>query len=416
MQCFLPAQGLNPSTSTITIISSDEILSSSTTFTYDADVTPTIVSISPTTGTSGQQLVISGSNFVINQTDVTIGGVPCLVTDVSSSLITCTIDSSSAGNQSVLVSVTSIGQSNTNIQFQYALQLTNISPSQGSYGGGQSITINGDGFNSTSINVTICGQTCQSLNRLSNTQIICITPATTISSMDTTCNLIVTVDNLSQSTSYTYTTNLTATITSVSPVRGGTGGGTLLTIIGTNFPLVSTDAVTVSIADVLCTVESVSVTTLTCSTGSYFQTTIQAPIIVNLVDGGNAIGSVVYQYIDLWSSPWTWGGSSPPEQGTIVAIENGKTVYFDTTTPILKAVIIDNASLIFDDHQDVALNAEYILVVNGGRLQIGTELNPFQHKAILTMYGHLRSIELPICMFLLLLFSSIIEKLLFLLF
>ena len=60
-------------------------------------------------------------------------------------------------------------------------------------------------------------------------------------------------------------------------------------------------------------------------------------------------------------------------------------------------MIIDNASLIFDDNQDVALNAEYILVVNGGRLQVGTEANPFQHKAVITMYGHLRSIELPIC-------------------
>ena len=149
-----------------------------------------------------------------------------------------------------------------------------------------------------------------------------------------------------------------------------------------------------------CTVESVSTTTLTCFTGSYSQTTVQAPIIVNLVDGGNAIGSVLYQYIDLWSSPWTWGGDSPPEEGTIVSIDNDKTVYFDTTTPILKAVIIDNASLIFDDHQDVALNVEYILVVNGGRLQIGTESSRFLHKAIITMYGHLRSIELPFCMFL----------------
>ena len=137
---------------------------------------------------------------------------------------------------------------------------------------------------------------------------------------------------------------------------------------------------------------------MTCSTGSYAQTTIQAPVIVNLVDGGNAVGSVLFQYIDLWSSPWTWGGSSPPEEGTIVSIESGKTVYFDTTTPILKAVIIDNASLIFDDNQDVALNAEYILVVNGGRLKVGTETNPFLHNAIITMYGHLRSIELPICM------------------
>lgn len=120
-------------------------------------------------------------------------------------------------------------------------------------------------------------------------------------------------------------------------------------------------------------------------------------MIVNLVNGGNAIGSAQFQYIDLWSSPWTWGGGPPPEQGTIVSIDSGKTVYFDTTTPVLKALVIDNATLIFDDSQDVALNVEYILVVNGGRLQVGTESSPFQHQAVITMYGHLRSIELPIC-------------------
>ena len=113
---------------------------------------------------------------------------------------------------------------------------------------------------------------------------------------------------------------------------------------------------------------------------------------------GNAIGTAQFQYINLWSSPWTWGGNSPPEAGTLVVIDSGNTIYFDTTTPVLKAIVIDNASLIFDDNQYVALNAEYILVVNGGLFQVGTESSPFQHQAIITMYGQLRSIELPICM------------------
>lgn len=153
---------------------------------------------------------------------------------------------------------------------------------------------------------------------------------------------------------------------------------------------------TVSIAGISCSVQTISSTSITCFTGSS-SGTIQAPVIVNVVNAGNAVGSVQYQYIDLWSSPWTWGGASPPGEGTIVVIDNGKTVYFDTTTPILKAIIIDNASLIFDDNQDVFLNAEYILVVNGGRFQVGTESTPFQHNAVISMYGTLRAIELPIC-------------------
>ncbi|CAF4865646.1 unnamed protein product, partial [Rotaria socialis] len=76
------------------------------------------------------------------------------------------------------------------------------------------------------------------------------------------------------SVSYIYQANLTATITSISPTRGGTGGGTTLTITGTNFPT-SIGGVTVSITDVQCSVQTVSSTSIICLTGSYNQTTIQ---------------------------------------------------------------------------------------------------------------------------------------------
>ncbi|CAF2963963.1 unnamed protein product [Rotaria sp. Silwood2] len=395
VQCTVPAQGSNASPATIHVISNGITFPGSFTFTYNSASTPAITSISPTSGTAGQTLTISGSNFVNNQTSVSIGGATCTIISVSSSSITCTISSSPAGSQSVIVFVSSIGNSNSDIQFQYALQVNSLSSSRGSYGGGQIVTVNGDGFNTSSISVTICSRPCQTVSVISNTQLTCVTPSATFSATDQTCSLTVTVGSLSQSTSYVYQANLTATITSISPARGGTGGGTTLTITGTNFPT-SPNAVTVSIAGVSCSVQTISSTSITCLTGSYSQTTIQASVIVNVVNGGNAIGSVQFQYIDLWSSPWTWGGDSPPDEGSIVSIDSGKTVYFDTITPILKAIVIDNASLIFDDNQDVALNVEYILIVNGGRLQIGTENNPFQHKAVITMYGHLRSIELPI--------------------
>lgn len=119
--------------------------------------------------------------------------------------------------------------------------------------------------------------------------------------------------------------------------------------------------------------------------------------MVSVNGSGCATGSVSFEYIDLWSSPYTWGGEEPPEVGTLVVIENHETIYLDIETPILKVLVIDNATLIFDDFQDVTLNVEYIVIVNGGRLLVGTELNPFQHRGIIHMHGHLRSIELPIC-------------------
>ena len=74
----------------------------------------------------------------------------------------------------------------------------------------------------------------------------------------------------------------------------------------------------------------------------------------------------------MWSSPWTWGGLAPPGQGEIAVIQTGQNIYFDAaSTPILKAIIIQGGSLIFDDNQDVSLDAEYIVITDGGLLQIG---------------------------------------------
>ncbi|CAF4773440.1 unnamed protein product [Rotaria sp. Silwood1] len=152
----------------------------------------------------------------------------------------------------------------------------------------------------------------------------------------------------------------------------------------------------VTIAESPCSLQTVTTTNITCETGSYQYKSVRAQVKVFVNGSGYAISSVDFQYIDLWSSPWTWGGNEPPEAGTLVVIENYVTIYLDIKTPILKVLVIDNSTLIFDDSQDVALNVEYIVIVNGGHLQVGTESTPFQHRGIITMYGHLRSIELPI--------------------
>jgi hypothetical protein len=236
VQCRVPAQGSNVSPATIHIVSSGVTFPGSNTFIYSLGSTPTISSVSPTSGTAGQILTISGANFVNGQTSVSIGGTTCAVVSVSSTSVTCTVSSSPAGSQPVVVSVTSTGISNADIQFQYALLVTSAAPSRGGYGGGQIVTVTGDGFNTSSISVTICSQACQSVSVLSNTQLTCSTPSQTISSSDQSCTLIVTVGSLTQSTSYVYQANLTATVASASPTRGGTGGGTTLTITGTGFP------------------------------------------------------------------------------------------------------------------------------------------------------------------------------------
>ena len=157
------------------------------------------------------------------------------------------------------------------------------------------------------------------------------------------------------------------------------------------------NSVRVNVGNTPCSVKIVSSTSITCETGSHRYSSIIAPILVSINGSGYAQGSVLFQYIDLWSSPFTWGGEDPPEEGTLVVIENQETIYLDIETPIIKVLVIDNATVIFEDSQDVTLHVEYIVIVNGGRLIVGTESNPFEHRGIINIHGHLRSIELPIC-------------------
>jgi hypothetical protein len=56
----------------------------------------------------------------------------------------------------------------------------------------------------------------------------------------------------------------------------------------------------------------------------------------------------------------------PPGEGELAVVGPGQIIYFDAaTTPQLKGIIIEGGSLIFDDNQDVSLNVEYLIIVNG---------------------------------------------------
>ncbi|CAF4012065.1 unnamed protein product [Rotaria sp. Silwood2] len=397
VQCIIPSRGNSSDAATILIVSHQVSFPSSFTLSYNETITPNITSVSPTFGNRSQVLVITGDNFVGNgQTSVTVGNTACIVSNYSIGSIACTVGLNlSAGHHVVTVHVDEIGNSNSDVFYTHDLFVTSATPSEGGYGGGLPVTILGYGFNGTDVTVNICNQSCSSVQIVSNVQLICVTPEVSMVEVNSSCNLTVTVNGISKNTLFTYKANLTAIVTSVSPTRGGTGGGTRITINGNNFPA-SANAVTVTIAESSCSLQTVTTTSITCETGSYQYSSVRAQVKVFVNGNGYAISSVDFQYIDLWSSPWTWGGNEPPEAGTLVIIENYVTIYLDIETPILKVLVIDNSTLIFDDSQDVTLNVEYIVIVNGGHLQVGTESNPFQHRGIITMYGHLRSIELPI--------------------
>lgn len=137
--------------------------------------------------------------------------------------------------------------------FKYDLKITSLSNSQGIIGGGLNLTINGQGFSSDS-QVLICNNTCKvynaSLSSISCTVrkrikilILCIkkylqfknkVPPANITNFDSNCELSVTESGVKTSTTFAYSFSMTPQLTSVYPLRGGTGGGTKLKINVTN--------------------------------------------------------------------------------------------------------------------------------------------------------------------------------------
>ena len=105
---------------------------------------------------------------------------------------------------------------------------------------------------------------------------------------DSYCTLIVTENGLTANQLFNYSLALTPKIQSVSPSRGGTGGGTVLTIMGQNFPN-NPAQVNVTIAGTQCTVSSITTNQIKCSTNSYMYSSIKAPVQVYILNNGFAL-------------------------------------------------------------------------------------------------------------------------------
>ncbi|XP_012942613.1 fibrocystin-L [Aplysia californica] len=392
VRCTLPALAAGAAT---VAIRSNNVDYTSLSLTYSAAATPSVDDVSPTGGRSGDTVTITGTAFTspaATNPTVKIGGVDCAVTGATDTSITCTAGTLETGAFAVQVFVPQLGFSNDDVEFTYEVGTFSINPNTGTTNGGQVVTLTGSGFLANETSVTICGAACTEVS-VSASQYTCITPQ----QADGPCDVVATVKTVSQTNAnaYTFDSALESTVTGVSPTRGGTGGGTLITITGTNFGSNTAD-IAVEIAGAACSVQTVEDTKITCRTGSASSAAAQVEVQRNGWGLAQQI-SANYEYIDLWSSPYTWGAAPPPVEGDFVVIPKGMKLLLDNSTEVLKMLLIQGGELIFDE-ADIELQAENILITDGGLLQAGTAARPFPsaYKAIITMHGHLRSKELPI--------------------
>ena len=68
----------------------------------------------------------------------------------------------------------------------------------------------------------------------------------------------------------------------------------------------------------------------------------------------------------------------------------------DVDTPVLSFLLIKGGTFMFDDERDIHLHSNFILITHGGSFMVGSEQQPFQHKATITLHGHVRSKEIPV--------------------
>ncbi|XP_078699976.1 fibrocystin-L-like [Branchiostoma floridae x Branchiostoma belcheri] len=367
-------------------------------FTYSSTLTPSVNGISPAEATSGTSVTITGSGFgqTTGDNEVSIDGAPCAVDSSSDTEIVCTLGDHVAGSDyTVDVTVAAKGMARSGVTFSYELSLLAVTPNTGSFGGGLTLFLTGTGF-AEDASVTVCGHLCP-ITTVRSSHIECdLPPHDGLGSARGTvrCDVAIVVGKETRTlpNAFTYDSSLTPVITSVSPALGGTAGGTTVTITGTNLRGITG----VSIAGSACVVSGVpSDTEIVCVTGAH-NGSVRARVRAEGINGIATQDNADFYYVDRWSSVYTWGGESLPEQGDFVIVHEGQTLLLDTDTPILRMLLIQGGTLLFDDEKDIHLQAEYILITDGGTLQVGTQENPFQHQAIITLHGNLRSKELPI--------------------
>ena len=120
------------------------------TFNYTDAETPRVDAVYPPEGQGGTSITIYGGGFatMVSDIDVTIGNSRCHVTSSNDTVIECTASDHTAGWYNVRVEVEGKGMAvvNESICFRYLLSVESISPDSGGVGGGEIITVTGNGF------------------------------------------------------------------------------------------------------------------------------------------------------------------------------------------------------------------------------------------------------------------------------
>ncbi|GAT62568.1 beta strand repeat-containing protein [Paludibacter jiangxiensis] len=194
---------------------------------------PSVTAISPTSGTTGTSVLITGTNFT-GATAVNFGSTAATSYTVNSSTSITATAPSGSGTVDVIVTTsdgTSATSSNDKFTYVAAPTVTSLSPTSGPTTGGTSVSITGTNFTgATAVKFGSTNATSYTVN--SATQITATLPANSAGTVDITVTTIGGASATSSSDQFTYVA--APSISSISPTSGPTSGTTSVTITGTN--------------------------------------------------------------------------------------------------------------------------------------------------------------------------------------
>lgn len=298
------------------------LLITSTVFGAARPKTPSITSISPTSGYAGTAVTINGSNFS-NATAVKIGTTLQSFRIVSSSKITFTVVSgTSTGAVSVTNSAgTANGPTFTVLQVVNPLTITSVSPLSGPIG--TMVTLIGTGF--LNVNVVKLNGVSIQFSTGSNTSMVFIVPPNSTSG-----NIVLmdTYGNVANGPVYTVTPNTLPYLYSISPLSGPPG--TVVTLTGDN--LLGVTAVGLGNTPVTFTIVSNSVITFIAPSTPMFNVSTNATNANGTFWPGPTF-SVVVTYPPVITSVTP---SVVPTGGTVTMLGR----YFSTVSQVYIAGIV----------------------------------------------------------------------------
>jgi hypothetical protein len=297
---------------------------------------PTVLSVSPSSGSDngGTSVTIIGTNFVPGAA-ATFGGADASnVTVVSSTSMTATTRSDTAGAVGVLVTNPNGQSGSLNNGYTYTANptITSVSPSSGSVSGGTSVTITGTNF-ASGATVTFGETAATKVTFISSTSITATTPAQAAGGV----NVVVTNSNgLSGTLSNGFIYNATASTIKFVQVAAATPQKPM-SAVSVTYPSAQTagnlNVVVVGWNDTISSVQSVTDShgnTYTLAVGPIRGTNLSQSIYYskNIASGSNTVTATFNQaaaVVDLRALEYSGADTQNPLDATASATGNSAT-------------------------------------------------------------------------------------------